>query len=302
VKAGFKAERLDDDDDDVSVARDNQILTDEEVGAILQAACEVDQAQGFEADLYRVVVRLAATGARYTQVRRMRVGDVQASARRLMVSGSYKGRGGNSGLDPVPVGDDVIEVLLPAIAGRPSDAPLFERWIHEQEPGASRGRSLNAVRGKEANLHFRGRPFARARRYAGGDSLCFAALEHRARSPKGLAHPTGRQTAQHFSQNDRAALREIHCDRLGRPRKGGSRAPGATEWKSGADGKTRVRDHSAVLIEFIRPTAPIPGRQHRRGEILGKARIGNSQVNGRFAPKPAGARNWSFGQPALLHD
>jgi len=35
VKAGFKAERIDDDDDDVSVAWDNQILTDDEVGAIL---------------------------------------------------------------------------------------------------------------------------------------------------------------------------------------------------------------------------------------------------------------------------
>ncbi|WP_244525080.1 MULTISPECIES: hypothetical protein [Bradyrhizobium] len=35
VKAGFKAERID-DDDDVSVARDNQILADEEVGGILQ--------------------------------------------------------------------------------------------------------------------------------------------------------------------------------------------------------------------------------------------------------------------------
>jgi hypothetical protein len=33
VKAGFKAERID-DDDDASVARDNQILTDDEVGAI----------------------------------------------------------------------------------------------------------------------------------------------------------------------------------------------------------------------------------------------------------------------------
>jgi hypothetical protein len=41
VKAGFKAERID-DDDVVSVARDNQILTDEKVGGILQAACEVD--------------------------------------------------------------------------------------------------------------------------------------------------------------------------------------------------------------------------------------------------------------------
>lgn len=66
----------------------------------------------------------------------MRVADVQVSERRLMVPGSYKGRGGNSGSDPIPVGDDVIEVLLPAIVGRPSDAPLFERWIHVQDPGS----------------------------------------------------------------------------------------------------------------------------------------------------------------------
>src|SRR3954471_8138470 len=131
VKAGFKAERID-DDDDVSVARDNEILTDEEVSRILQAACEVDQEQRFDGDLYRIVVCLAATGARYAQVRRMRVGDAQVSARRLMVPGSYKGRGGNTGSVPVPVGDDVIDVLLPAIAGRPSDAPLFERWIRSE--------------------------------------------------------------------------------------------------------------------------------------------------------------------------
>jgi integrase len=160
VKAGFKAERI--DDDDGSVARDNQILRDEEVGGILQAACEVDQEQGFDGDLYRIVVCLAATGARYAQVRRMRVGDVQVSARRLMVSGSYKGRGGNSGSDPVPVGDDVIEVLLPAIAGRPSDALFSSDGSMNRSRGASRGRSLNAVRGKEANLHVPGRPFASA--------------------------------------------------------------------------------------------------------------------------------------------
>src|SRR5439155_19605761 len=128
VKAGFKAERID-DDDVASVARDNQILTDEKVGGILQAAYEVDQEQGFDGDLYRIVVCLAATGARYAQVRRMRVGDVQVSARRFMVPGSYKGRGGNGGSDPVPVGDEVIEVVLPAIAGRPGEAALFDRWL-----------------------------------------------------------------------------------------------------------------------------------------------------------------------------
>jgi hypothetical protein len=99
------------------VARDNQNLTDEQVGAILRAAWEIDQEQEFDGDLYRIVVCLAATGARYAQVRRMRAGDVQVSERRLMVPGSYKGRGGNGGSDPIPVGDDVIEVLLPQSQG-----------------------------------------------------------------------------------------------------------------------------------------------------------------------------------------
>jgi integrase len=174
VKAGFKAERID-DDDDVSVARDNQILTDEEVGAILQAACEVDQEQGFDGDLYRIVVCLAATGARYAQVRRMRVGDVQVSARRLMVPGSYKGRGGNSGSDPVPVGDDVIEVLLPAIAGRPSDAPLFERWIHEQEPRGIAWKKSERGPWKRGEL---ARPWKAIRERAGMPEVIPYALRH----------------------------------------------------------------------------------------------------------------------------
>ncbi|MGY3342515.1 tyrosine-type recombinase/integrase [Bradyrhizobium sp. USDA 4470] len=118
------------------VARDNQVLTDEQIGAILKAAREIDEEQGFDLDLYLVVVCLAATGARYAQVRRMRVRDVQVAERRLMVPGSYKGRGGNGGSVPVPVGDDVIAVLLPAIVERAGDAILFERWFHEQEPGS----------------------------------------------------------------------------------------------------------------------------------------------------------------------
>jgi integrase len=174
VKAGFKAERID-DDDDVSVARDNQILTDEEVGAILQAACEVDQELGFDGDLYRIVVCLAATGARYAQVRRMRVGDVQVSARRLMVPGSYKGRGGNGGSDPVPVGDDVIEVLLPAIAGRPRDAPLFERWIHEQEPRGIAWKKSERGPWKRAEL---ARPWKAIRERAGMPEVIPYALRH----------------------------------------------------------------------------------------------------------------------------
>jgi integrase len=174
VKAGFKAERIDDDDDG-SVARDNQILTDEEVGTILQAAYEVDQEQGFDGDLYRIVVCLAATGARYAQVRRMRVGDVQVSARRLMVPGSYKGRGGSGGSDPVPVGDDVMTVLLSAIAARPSDAFLFERWIHEQEPRGIAWKKSERGPWKRAEL---ARPWKAIRERAGMPKVIPYALRH----------------------------------------------------------------------------------------------------------------------------
>lgn len=174
VKAGFKAERVD-DDDETSVARDNQILTDEQVGAILQAAWEIDQEQGFDGDLYRIVVCLAATGARYAQIRRMRVGDVQVAERRLMMPGSYKGRGGNGGSVPVPVGDDVIEVLLPAIVGRPSDAPLFERWIHEQEPGSIAWKKSERGPWKRGEL---ARPWEAIRERAGMPEVIPYALRH----------------------------------------------------------------------------------------------------------------------------
>jgi hypothetical protein len=92
-----------------------------------------------------------------------------------MVPGSYKGRGGNGGSDPVPVGDDVIEVLLPAIAGRPSDAPLFERWIHEQEPGGIAWKRSERGPWKRAEL---ARPWKAIREHAGMPDAIPYALRH----------------------------------------------------------------------------------------------------------------------------
>jgi integrase len=174
VKDGFRAERID-DDDEASVARDNQILTDREVGGILRSAREIDEELGFDGDLYRIVVCLAATGARYAQVRRMRVGDAQRAERRLMVPGSYKGRGGNGGSAPVPVGDDVMEVLLPAIVGRPSDAPLLERATHEQEPGSIAWRKSERGPWKRAELT---RPWYAIRERASMPAVIPYALRH----------------------------------------------------------------------------------------------------------------------------
>ncbi|MBV9566282.1 MAG: tyrosine-type recombinase/integrase [Bradyrhizobium sp.] len=174
VKDGFKAERID-DDGEISVARDNQILSDEQVGNLLRAAREIDDEQGFDGDLYRIVVGLAATGARFAQVRRMRVSDAQRKEQRLMVPGSYKGRGGNGGSVPVPVGEDIIEVLLPAISDRPMEAPLFERWSYEQEPGSIVWKKSKRGPWKTAELT---RPWNALRERAGLPEAIPYALRH----------------------------------------------------------------------------------------------------------------------------
>jgi integrase len=174
VKDGFKAERID-DDDEASVARDNQILTDAQIGTLLRAAGEIDADQGYEGDLYRLVVCLAATGARFAQARRMRVNDAQVKERRLMMPGSYKGRGGNGGTVPIPVGQDVIEALLPAIAGRPNEAPLFERWSYDQEAGSIAWKKSERGPWKTAEL---ARPWQAIRERAGLPEVIPYALRH----------------------------------------------------------------------------------------------------------------------------
>ncbi|TPL86804.1 integrase [Mesorhizobium sp. B2-3-14] len=122
----------DEPDGDDAGARESQILSDADVTRLLRAAREIDRTEGWEGDLFRLIVLLAATGARFSQVVRMKVGDVQRAYGRVMVPVSRKGRGSKSGAAPVPVGSDVLDALLPASTGRPNDAPLLERWRHKQ--------------------------------------------------------------------------------------------------------------------------------------------------------------------------
>lgn len=120
---------------DETEARDNVILTDAEVTRLLRAAGEIDAAQGWEGDLFRLVVVLAATGARFSQAIRLRVGDCQRGQGRLLVPASRKGRGAKGASAPVPVGKDVLDALLPAVTGRPDSARLLERWRHRVVAG-----------------------------------------------------------------------------------------------------------------------------------------------------------------------
>ena len=106
-----------------AAAREAQVLPDPDVRAIISAA--------WEGDLARIVLVLAATGARFSQIARMTVADVQAAQKRLMIPVSRKGRGvKNSSHIGVRVGDDVLAALAKATAGRKGSEPLFlrPRW------------------------------------------------------------------------------------------------------------------------------------------------------------------------------
>jgi integrase len=137
IKYGLKALVEDDDEIDL-LARENQILSDSQISSLLLAARQLDASDEWNGDLFRLVVVLAATGARFSQIARMRVGDYQRAASRLLVPVSRKGRGGKSGSIPVPVGRDVLDVLLPAVTGRAKDEPLLVRWRYKQVAGSIR--------------------------------------------------------------------------------------------------------------------------------------------------------------------
>ena len=109
-----------------ALARENQILTDEQIRRVIAASLALDE------DFGRLVILLAATGARFAQIRRMRVADVQPEKHRVMVPESYKGRKQTAAHIRVPVGADTLAMLEVATIGRPAGAPLLERWRHVQ--------------------------------------------------------------------------------------------------------------------------------------------------------------------------
>ena len=116
------------------VARDGAALSDHDVRRVLAAAAEIDAENNWSGDLLRLVAVLAATGARFSQIVRMRVGDFQIAQGRLMVPTSRKGRSnGKNTHIAVRIGADVVELLRPAAAGQKASEPLLERWWHRQQ-------------------------------------------------------------------------------------------------------------------------------------------------------------------------
>jgi len=115
---------------DTKTAR-RAVLPDADVLRIVQAAYEHDRAFGI------LIEVLAQTGARISQVARLKCGDLQADGPdpRLLMPTSYKGRGQKERQQvPVPIPDSLAALLKELRGDRPHDAPLLpksdgSRWL-----------------------------------------------------------------------------------------------------------------------------------------------------------------------------
>jgi integrase len=106
-----------------------QLLTDEQVREAVRAAFEVDQ----DGDFGYVVLILAASGARYSQIAALKVSDVQKERSRIMMPPSRKGRSRKAKAPtPIPVDGGVVASLAPLIKGRAQDQPLLHRWSYKR--------------------------------------------------------------------------------------------------------------------------------------------------------------------------
>ncbi|MBO9131719.1 tyrosine-type recombinase/integrase [Rhizobium sp. B230/85] len=107
----------------------HQILTDEQVKRVIAAALEIDIERGEGGDLYRMVLLLAVTGMRLSQIARMRVSDVDISANRLNIPGSRKGNKSETRADDATKRrvDPHVTAALQPILSRSRNATLLER-------------------------------------------------------------------------------------------------------------------------------------------------------------------------------
>ena len=110
-----------------------QILDDAQLRAVLEAAWAVDGGEDFGP----VVMLAAATGARFSQLTALTVGDVQFNRQRILVPSSHKGRSSHARPPiPIPLSDGVLRRLASFTAGRNAEEPLLQTWAYERAGAA----------------------------------------------------------------------------------------------------------------------------------------------------------------------
>jgi integrase len=154
VRNGFAATTI---DHGVIATRPNVVLSDDDFMRLMQAAAEIDEEGSWDGHLLRLVTCLAITGARFSQVARIKVGDLQLDRRQLMVPVSRKGRGRKARTAiAFPLDQSAVEVLRPAVAGRRGQDLLLQRWAFTRlESQTWRKSHLRAWRPAEITMPFR---------------------------------------------------------------------------------------------------------------------------------------------------
>jgi hypothetical protein len=105
-------------------SRNIQVISDNQVRAVIAAAYEVDPQFGLYVEVG------AVTGARNSQINRLVVSDLQVAngnGPRLLMPSSKKGRSRKPSRSPIPVTEVLAAKLQAAIADRTRDAPLLLR-------------------------------------------------------------------------------------------------------------------------------------------------------------------------------
>jgi integrase len=121
--------------------RKPQVLPDADIRRLVDAAKAIDEKHGWGGDLYAMTLTLAATGARFSQVQRLRVGDLQVKEERLMTPTSRKGSSKSKpAYTGIPIGPDVVGVLGKAAAGRRGTDILLLRPRRHRVAGPGLGK------------------------------------------------------------------------------------------------------------------------------------------------------------------
>src|SRR5262249_22105173 len=131
-------ERLPDSD----VARDDQVLSEDQVRAVVRACWQIDPAFGL------VIECLAATGARDSQLRRLRVSDLldaDSATPRLNMPSSLKGRHRRIDYYPVTITPSLAKALRRAAPDNPGAPPLAHitntrAWLSRFRPAVRAAR------------------------------------------------------------------------------------------------------------------------------------------------------------------
>jgi len=120
IKAGTRSEPIE-------VEARKQLLADPQVHAIIEAAFEIDDDFGY------LVLIAAATGARHSQIVRLKVADIQTVKSRIMMPSSRKGRKRKPRPPAaIPIGAEVMDRLRSLLAQRASTEILLWRWVHKR--------------------------------------------------------------------------------------------------------------------------------------------------------------------------